>query len=99
MTQRFIHFHNLHVVTERKKDSIKVESTALAWLRDTTYFEEKERADTDLEFHSVFSVVDLTCLLAGFVFTGSFLVRETSSQIPSAKMGLVNFRLSIHLHG
>ena len=39
---------------------MKVESTALAGQRETTCHNEKERADTELEFSSWFSVIFLT---------------------------------------
>ena len=52
--QRFIYYYNLLVVTERKKESMKDVSTALAGQRETTFYDKKVRADTDLEFSSWF---------------------------------------------
>ena len=49
----------------RKKDQMESESTPLTRQREATYYVEKERADTDLEFPSCFSVVFLTCLSVG----------------------------------
>ncbi len=53
---RFIYNYNLN---------IEAELTALARQREATYYGEKEKADTDVEFFSWFSVVYLTCLFAG----------------------------------
>ena len=61
---RFIFYYNLMVVTGRKKENMEVESAVLARQRETTYHGEEERADTDLEYSSWFSVVFLTCLSA-----------------------------------
>ena len=46
------------------KESMKTLATASAWQRETIYSGEKERADTDLEHFSWFSVALLTCLSA-----------------------------------
>ena len=50
---------------------MKAESTALAGQRETISHEEKESAETDLEFSSWFFVEILTCSFADFIFTGS----------------------------
>ena len=44
---------------------------ALAGLKITTYHEERENADTELQFFFWFSIVVLKCMFAGFVFTDS----------------------------
>ena len=76
---------------ERKKESMKVELTAFSGQRQT--YEENGRVWTYIEFPSWLSVIVLTC------FTGLRLVYETPFRIPSPKMGLANFRLSLHLRG
>ena len=48
-----------------KKKSMKTEMTALANQRQATNQGGKERADTDLEFSSQFSLLFLICLSAG----------------------------------
>ena len=48
---------------------MKTELPALAGQRETTYHEEKERADTDLEFSSMLPFLVLTCFLKGSILT------------------------------
>ena len=48
---------------------MKTDSPALAGQRETTYYGERKRADTNLEFSLWFSVAVLTYLFAGFVST------------------------------
>ena len=48
----------------RKKQSMKTKSPALAGQRDTTCHEERERADTDLEFSLWVSIAILTYLVS-----------------------------------
>ena len=75
------------------------ELTALAGRRETTCHEEKERerADTDLEFSSRFSVVVLrTCLL---VLSSHVRVWCETSLWSSPQDGSRNFRLSLHFRG
>ena len=45
-----LHYYNLYIVAEIKKEGMKVKSTALAGQRETTCQEEKKRADRHLEF-------------------------------------------------
>ena len=67
---------------------MKAESTTLAGQRENNKsWEEKEMADTDLEFSFRFSFVFLTCWFAGFIFWGSFLLWDSFS-MPTPKWKL-----------
>ena len=53
---------------------MKTESPVLAGPSETTYHEEIDRADIDLEFSFWFSVAVLTYLFTSFVSTFAFLL-------------------------
>ena len=43
ITQKYIDYHNLYIVARRKKESMKIETTASARQREATYPSEKKR--------------------------------------------------------
>ena len=86
-------------LNERKKESMKAESTALAGQRGTTCHEERKRKQTQtlnflpgflLEFEHVCSLVSSSHVRVW---------RENRFSEPIPKIELVNFRLSLHLCG
>ena len=58
------------MVVGRKKESMKTESLVLAG-KEKQHVMKRKRVETDLEFRFRFSVVVLTYLFAGFIFTRS----------------------------
>ena len=82
---------------------MKVGLTVLTGQRETCH-EEKETADTDLEFSSWFSDVVRACLFVCFVFTASRLVWDLFSELtPKCRPLLLtififSWRVSLSLH-
>ena len=89
LTQKFIHYNNVYVIVGKKRDSMKVESIALAGIRETCHTEE-ERPDTDFDFSFWFSLIVQTGVYTVFVFTGSHQLSD-SFLVPTPKMGAAIF--------